>query len=484
MYKHNLFTFNFKKNIKYLLKMLVFGFIILLYFNSIMPQYEGLYSAALVDKVYYLKSIEGSKIVLLGNSNLTFGIDSKLIEEELGMPVVNMGLSGSLGNPFHEAMAKYNIEEGDIYIICHTSFSDDDTILDPTVAWLAVENHLELWKIIRFKDFYPMLKSFPVYLKRCINLHIAGTGNADDGTAYSRSAFNQYGDVGVLRVENEFTFETTAVDVPPINDTAVKRINQLNNYLEARGASLLIASYPVGNGKVTVDAQQFVEFQENLASQLDCEVISNYVDYMFDYTYFYDTPYHLTTEGAALRTEQLIADIKRWQENGNQDAALEQDAYCDIVSDANLSHITDVDEYIDALKKGINRYCIFISAKNEGSDYIDIDTLTQFKNLGLYDIAECQPNQSYLAVIAGDDIFEDVGSAKLEVQGEIGALALPYHIISAGQNHGNVSSIILKEKEYSQDFQGLNIVVYSSETGRILDEVTFDIYSQDVAAAR
>ena len=55
--------------------------------------------------------IEEPKIILIGNSNLAFGIDSEKIENSVGMPVVNLGLHGSLGNEFHESMAKKYIEK-------------------------------------------------------------------------------------------------------------------------------------------------------------------------------------------------------------------------------------------------------------------------------------------------------------------------------------------------------------------------------------
>lgn len=63
-------------------------------------------------------------------------------------------------------------------------------------------------------------------------------------------------------------------------------------------------------------------------------MISNYIEYMFDYTYFYDYDcLHLNSEGADLRTKQLIKDLKRWQKTGS-DMSME--------ADANLSHITNV----------------------------------------------------------------------------------------------------------------------------------------------
>ena len=107
------------------------------------------------------QSIDEPKIVLLGHSSLAFGIDSERIEEAFGMPVVNMGLHGGNGNAFHEEMAKYNVEQGDIYIICHSDYDDDNVIQDAMTAWSSIENHLNLWKILRVNDIGTMAKVCP-----------------------------------------------------------------------------------------------------------------------------------------------------------------------------------------------------------------------------------------------------------------------------------------------------------------------------------
>ena len=83
-----------KKKMTFFLKcgillLLLFGFC----FFMVMPQYEGNYQAATQDKVRLLKQTKGPKIVLIGNSNLAFGIDSAQIEQAFGMPVVNMGVN-------------------------------------------------------------------------------------------------------------------------------------------------------------------------------------------------------------------------------------------------------------------------------------------------------------------------------------------------------------------------------------------------------
>lgn len=312
MDKHSLSISSFKDNVIFFCKaVFLFGLVLFFCFGVVMPQYSNGHNASLIDKVERLESIDGPKIVLIGNSNLTFGVDSERLEKTFHMPVVNMGLHGGLGNVFHENMAKLNVCEGDIYVICHSSFSDDGTISDKPLTWSTIENHYELWKILRFQDLYPMVKEYPVYLKKCLELYVNRTGNSISGGVYSRDAFNIYGDVALERDSSKYTFEDL-VNPPPINDITINRINELDKWMTERGAVLLVAGYPIGKGALTAPEEEFVKRQQELSECLTCSVISDYRDYMFEYSLFYNTDLHLTSQGAVLRTQQLIEDLKKW----------------------------------------------------------------------------------------------------------------------------------------------------------------------------
>ena len=115
----------------------------------------------LLDKSARLKSIDGSKIVLIGDSNVSFGFQSELIEQAYGIPVVNMGLHGGLGNAFHEEMAKINVHEGDIYVICHHTFADNGKIDDTELAWITLE-------ITLISGIFHLPRIFPVWQRHCL----------------------------------------------------------------------------------------------------------------------------------------------------------------------------------------------------------------------------------------------------------------------------------------------------------------------------
>lgn len=291
------------------LLLLLFGqpFIILL---LVCPQYTHGYNASFLDKMKRLERIKEPKVVLVSNSNLAFGIQSDLIESALGMPVVNLGLHGGLGNAFHERMPLFNITEGDIIVIAHSDYSDDDTIADPELALLTVENHFHYWKIFRAKDFPRIIAALPHYaynsLFRCM---LRRDKEPSSPTCYARSAFNSYGD-NVFPRNREAGESKPTLRHPGVNWTCIDRINRLHELCGARGATVVIAGAPIVCGLPGFDQQEYIEFQKDVKELAECPVISDFTDYIFDKHYFYAGALHMTNEGARLRTEQLIRDLQ------------------------------------------------------------------------------------------------------------------------------------------------------------------------------
>ena len=303
-----------KKKAVFLIKCLVMlALIVLFCFVIVMPQYLLNYQASLIDKNERLCSIDEAKIVLVGNSNWAFGVDSQKLEEAMGMPVVNMGMHGGIGNPFNEQAAVQNIYEGDIVIISYSNFADGDIIKNPELAWITIENHPALWKYIRLKDWPSMIKAYPTYLKDCLDLWSQGIGNMDSGTEYSRLQFNEYGDNiydrPALVISDE---ELAEAHIPEIGDETIDRLNKLNQTLQEKGATLLVTPYPTPVTSYTPPVEEYVAFSDQIEERLDFPLIGRYEDYRMDKNLFYNTYLHLNNEGKQLRTPMLIDDLQEY----------------------------------------------------------------------------------------------------------------------------------------------------------------------------
>lgn len=281
---------------------------------AVCPQWTHSYNASFLDKMERLEKIQSPKIILVGNSNIAFGIQSDIIEAQVGMPVVNLGLHGGLGNAFHERMALFNIKKGDIVVIAHLDYYDDDKILDSELALLTLENYFKYWKIFRAKDFPRLAGVFPKYAYKCLFRFLTRSDKEPrEATCYARSAFNEYGD-NVFPRDIEAGESGPELRHPMLDGASVARINKFYDYCKARGADLAIAGAPIICGLPGFDLQEYIDFQNKLDRLAVCPIISDFTDYVFDKKYFFASNLHLTNQGARLRSERLAKDLKGYLE--------------------------------------------------------------------------------------------------------------------------------------------------------------------------
>lgn len=302
-----------------LLICLVMAAIVAFHFLVVGDQYTQVYTGSILDKTARMEAIHEPKIILVGNSNLSFGMDSARIEEALGMPVVNLGLHGGLGNAFHEELAKPCIREGDIVVICPTDYANDE-ISDTTLAWVTLETHVELWDVIRLKDAPRFFRAYPEYFMNAFKKWLAHSDVPVYDSSYARVAFNEYGDI-VFRPDQDTTryeFYPGSIPFPLIGDACLTRMNRFDEYVRSCGAQLVFTYAPVAMGEFTPEASRYLDLQAQLEQKLNFPIISDIQDYFIPYEYFYDSIFHLTDEGVSIRTNQLIADLLAWQETATE----------------------------------------------------------------------------------------------------------------------------------------------------------------------
>lgn len=347
--------------IKLISRILIFSSIIFLisylalYLN---PDYETEYVAGVIPKQEKLEKIQGKKIVIIGGSNASFGIDTSLMEMELGVPVVNMSLHGGLPLKFILEQVKGYLNKGDVLIL-----SKEYSGLK-NQYWNKMSG-TELPKIVtyNFSQFKVILSDRKLFestitgVFKTIKHYIARypiESKKSKKTVYSLEAFD--GD----NLRREFI---TGKFTKKIKEKSLKKlrkntdfINELNKYKEhydAKGVSFYLTPPVIVNGYYKTD--EILPFWVEFSKLSGISMLSDKKKYTYNKKYFFNSHYHTNDEGRKIRTLSLIEDIvanKTINILGRKKKSIFI-ANKEMFNEANLDKFTKVKNY-KILKRDVN----------------------------------------------------------------------------------------------------------------------------------
>lgn len=273
------------------------------------------YDSILADKYMKLKNSTGNRIILVGGSNLTFGINSVMLKERFGdYDVINFSGSFMYGMvPLFEFI-KNNTHEGDVVIFCPEYFSSTygSAEVNAITNWQYIESNYAMLEDIDIRNTPTLFSQYITYLNRKRSILPGKLMNTD--SVYVRSGINSYGDLTVFR-NNKTGFNIALPSMAVITTSGMNRYNAACKELTENGVTCLFSFPPIHGGekyKEYIDTNT-KSFMDALNAGLDpryCTIISKCSDYSFDVSLFYDSAYHLTLEGAKERTKVLIKDLE------------------------------------------------------------------------------------------------------------------------------------------------------------------------------
>ena len=301
-----------------LLPFLVIGGVVF----ALPSQYEKTFLGALRDKYDRLCDIEEPKIVIIGGSSTAFGLDSAMIEEHTGMPVVNFGLYASLGTKAMIDLARGQIGEGDIVVLAPEM--DPQTLslyFNEESMWQAMDGAAGMLPALDFDDMGAMVGG--VWDFAAAKFAFWRDGNAPDPAGvYNRANLNEYGDISYERPHNVMALgydPNTVIDLVPAaaNAAFLEYVNDFTDQCRQRGAEVYFSFSPMNRSALAEGTTEdsVYAFYLHLAENLRCEIISDIRDCIMDWEYFYDTNFHLNEAGVTVHTADLIGDIRRMQAN-------------------------------------------------------------------------------------------------------------------------------------------------------------------------
>lgn len=280
-------------------------------------QFQHTFVGELDDKVDRLSEIDEPKIVVVGGSSVAFGLDSAMLEEYTGMPVVNFGLYAALGTKLMLDLSEDHINEGDIVILAPELDAQTLSLyFSASTTLRATDGAPELLLDVPFEHFFSLLGSSWDFAAEKIS-HAMNSTTPNPTGVYNSANFNEYGDV-VYDQKYENTMQlyydpNTMIDLSPsiVSDDFIDYLNDYIAHCERRGAEVYFSYCPMNSLALTdgTTAESIDAFEKYLKNNINCTFISSAEDYILDPGYFYDTNFHLNDAGVICRTLTLTRDV-------------------------------------------------------------------------------------------------------------------------------------------------------------------------------
>lgn len=273
--------------------------------NNYMDAYEH--------KIEMLRDTPSPRVIFIGGSNLAFGLDSKTLEDSLGINVVNYGLSIKLGMELMLQDAIEYCRKGDIIAIApeYELFfgqweGDMATLSTLTFLYPTTASHFNTRLGIR------SVQGIREAISQMFHSIFLADKDSDDGRYhYSSKAFNSSGD------------ETGHWDIPPqrsglgipernyvIDQSSIDNFLSLIHILENKGTTVVLLPPSVYKPYYEEYHTSIDSLSQKFAKSLHPYAVDP-KEMSYDEELMFDTYYHLTKEGVDKRTPLIIATLKK-----------------------------------------------------------------------------------------------------------------------------------------------------------------------------
>jgi hypothetical protein len=269
------------------------------------------YLASAIDKVKLLDTVPSPRLILIGGSNLAFGIDSAYLQNRLQMPVINMGVHAAFGLRYMLNQARPYIRSGDIVLIVpeYEHFIDqlngNDELLQ--LLWL----HPAAASAIGAEHAETLVRAIPGLIKRKFKFwEKYGVRMEGANPIYMRSSFNQYGDV-----VSHLTKDAESSRVPikreifgsAVDSNTIIILNDFVRLCTTRGARLFYGFPPLPDTIYyqPINRSVIQRIENDIYKKTDLVVLGKPIEFVYPEKSFFDARYHLMPDARRIRTSHM-----------------------------------------------------------------------------------------------------------------------------------------------------------------------------------
>lgn len=257
-----------------------------------------------------LKSLHGSKAVIIGGSNLHYGLNSQMLEDSLGIPVVNMGLQASIGLQYMFREIIDQIDAGDLVILqaepalfLWMDVDGEKTLYTLLSKYPVGIQYLTAGQVLKgIAHIGPVVKENFEYLPALMALKFAGKPTILENT-------NSWGDYeGHKNKASIFKppvfAKTTPYEVLP---AVLDLLHDWKSRIEAKEAKFWIGFSPLARS--VADEEMLKLLKDRLSEGFSPILLGSPSALVFPDSFFFDTHHHLVYDKRDFRTAILIKQI-------------------------------------------------------------------------------------------------------------------------------------------------------------------------------
>lgn len=292
------------------------------------PVYSGSYYATFADKYDRLLSLSKTrKLVLFSGSSARFGYDSAALDQALpSYAVVNMGVFAYTNALPQLELIRSQMQEGDLLLLspefdaakrqfCTTNAFDDD-------FFCMVEENYDLLASLDLRQYSGVFSALGSYLQTRAGMDarsyaVSPAELDEDGNPVDTPSYNAYGDYILYRPD---AGKDTPIYGLPV-DYTVDAFPQAY-YIDPANAEIarftadgvrVWLTYSPRNSQAVSEAstpEAIAALDAYFRENLNAAILTPLQDSLLPGRYFYGTDNHLSTNGVALRTAQVITALK------------------------------------------------------------------------------------------------------------------------------------------------------------------------------
>ncbi|MDJ0659371.1 MAG: hypothetical protein QNJ42_07750 [Crocosphaera sp.] len=265
---------------------------------------------AKIDKNARLKEAPSPRLIMVGGSNLSFGINSQMIKDALSLNPINTGIHASIGLKYMMDDVLDDIRPGDIVLISpeYQQFYGDGAYGRNELLRIVMDIDRDSLNNLNRKQWLKILPYFPKFALSKLKPSEYFFQQSKNVGVYERRAFNQYGDVYIHWNLQSKKVEPISQLPNDFNEKLIKEMVNFREQVEQKEAYLYVTFPGYQEGSFENSEEEIANLKTKLIEN-NFILLGSPERYKIPNNMMYDTPYHLSKEGVELRTRRLIEDL-------------------------------------------------------------------------------------------------------------------------------------------------------------------------------